>query len=77
MTLGKPLHIHCSGLLGDRALMSWYNSFTWKVVLKSDTLVTLGKNLLSMLIVRVFQEKELQVNRIVLRGRWSLNATHL
>ena len=42
MILRKILHIHCSGLLGNRAL-SQYEDFPQKMVLKRTFSVTLGK----------------------------------
>ena len=44
VTEGKPLHIHCSGHLGDRTLMSWYASFTQKIVLKTSFVSSTGKD---------------------------------
>ena len=67
----RRLHIHCSGLLGDRvSSSSWYNSFTQKMVLKwlfvSDTWDDFT------FIVQVFQETEL-FSMIILHGRLSWN----
>ena len=53
-------HIQCSGLLGDRS-SSWYNDFTWKMVLKGPIISDTGKKL-CMFIVQVSQKTDLQVD---------------
>ena len=60
MTIGKPLKVHCSGLLGDGASIQ-YERWFWK----GYSLVILGR-LLYMFIVQVSWETECWVNMIVL-----------
>ena len=55
---GSAVYIHCSSILGDRAL-SWYDSFSPEMVLKCPFIDDCGKILLCMLTVQVFLETEL------------------
>ena len=71
VTQWKPLHIHCWGPLGDRALMSWYDSFIQRMVLKMPLVSNNGKDSLCMFIIQFSQETEKWVKRIVLLGRQS------
>ena len=61
MTWGKPLHILCSGPLGDKSLISWYNSFTQKMVLKWPFVSNTGND--CMFIAQFSQETELWVKK--------------
>ena len=42
VTLGKTLPVHCPGFLKDRTL-SWYDSFTWKMILKRPLIGVTGE----------------------------------
>ena len=59
VTLGKTLHIHCSGYLGDRALGVDTIVLLGKWSLKGYSSVTLGKTLLFIFIVQVSEKTEL------------------
>ena len=63
VSLGKTLHIYCSGVLGDRAQVNEVlpRRSSWKGHLS----MTVGKKL-CMFIAQVSQETELQVDMIVL-----------
>ena len=56
----SALHVHILGLFWRKGSLSFYNSFTWKIVLKCSFIGDTGGRLY-MIIVQVFWETALQV----------------
>ena len=68
----SALHVHCSDLMGERALWGWYSSFTLKMVLKWLFISDTWEEILHVHCSGPLGDRAFQLFRVIL-GRCSCN----